>query len=183
MPVSDETYVRVALEDGDGIWELHCGEPVQKPPMAAEHNQAARILARRIMAQLPETDYAVAAASARLRYRGSRYLVPDLVVIPMRFLRELRAVRGTFEAYALPMPCVVEIWSPSTGRNDIEDKLPIYRERGDLEIWRIHPYERTITRWVKQPDGRYTEDVIRGGSMTLAAVPQVTVDLDTLFTI
>ncbi len=33
------------------------------------------------------------------------------------------------------------------GRVDVESKLPDYRRRGDLEVWRIHPYERTLTAW------------------------------------
>ncbi len=36
-------------------------------------------------------------------------------------------------------------------------KLPIYRERDDLEIWFFHPYERTLAAWRKQPDGSYSE--------------------------
>lgn len=183
MPVSEETYIRVALEDGDGIWELHCGELVQKPFMTIEHNQVGRVLAFRVQSQLRFEEYSVAVDSARLRYRGGRFFVPAVVVIPTGFIRELHRTPGTFEAYVQPMPFVVEVWSPSTGKYDIEDKLPIYRERGDAEIWRIHPYERTITRWIRQADGSYTEGVIRGGAVTLAALPHVTIELDTLFTI
>ena len=60
---------------------------------------------------------------------------------------------------------MVEIWSRTTGDYDydITAKLPSYRERGDAEIWLIHPYERTLTAWRRQPDGSYAEETYRGG--------------------
>ena len=79
------------------------------------------------------------------------------------------------------MPLVVEVWSPSTGDYDVEEKLREYQRRGDLEIWRIHPYERTLTRWQRQPDGSYQESLIRTGSVHPAALPAVSIELDSLF--
>ena len=79
------------------------------------------------------------------------------------------------------MPLVVEVWSPSTGQSDIEEKLREYQQRGDLEIWRIHPYERTLTAWRRQPDGSYTETLYRGGIIEPAAIPNVRIDIDRLF--
>jgi Uma2 family endonuclease len=43
------------------------------------------------------------------------------------------------ELYVEPLPLVVEVWSPSTGQYDVDEKLPEYQRRGDLEIWRFHP--------------------------------------------
>ena len=79
------------------------------------------------------------------------------------------------------MPLVVEVWSPSTGDYDVETKLQEYQRRGDLEIWRIHPYEQTLTAWRRQPDGSYTETLYRGGRVQPVALPNVTIDLDDLF--
>lgn len=76
---------------------------------------------------------------------------------------------------------MIEIWSPSTGRYDIIEKLRDYQARGDLEIWRVHPYERTITAWRRSPDGSYTESIYRGGTVRLESLPGVAIDLDTLF--
>jgi Uma2 family endonuclease len=85
------------------------------------------------------------------------------------------------EAYAEPLPLIVEVWSPSTGDYDVDSKLPEYRRRGDLEIWRIHPYEHTLTTWRRQPDGRYTETLYTSGSVQPASLPGVTIDLASLF--
>jgi Uma2 family endonuclease len=80
-----------------------------------------------------------------------------------------------------PLPLVVEVWSSSTGDYDVDTKLPVYQERGDLEIWRIHPYARTLTSWQRQPDGSYQETIHRGGIVTPVALPGVAIDLETLF--
>jgi Uma2 family endonuclease len=76
---------------------------------------------------------------------------------------------------------VVEVWSPSTGGYDIDAKIPEYRRRGDLEIWRLHPFEKTLAAWRRQPDGSYTELILQGGTVQAVALPNVTIDLDALF--
>jgi hypothetical protein len=60
-------------------------------------------------------------------------------------------------------------------------KIPTYKLRGDLEIWRVQPFERSVTVWLRQPDGDYSETVYHGGMVTLTALPGVTIDLDALF--
>jgi Uma2 family endonuclease len=79
------------------------------------------------------------------------------------------------------LPLVVEVWSPSTGGYDIDAKIPEYRRRGDLEIWRLHPFEKTLTAWGRQPDGSYTKRVFQGGTVQPVGLPNVTIDLDALF--
>jgi hypothetical protein len=78
---------------------------------------------------------------------------------------------------------VAEVWSSSTGNYDTDTRIPVYMQRGDLEVWRIHPYERTLTAWVRQPDGRYEETLNREGVIALSALPGVTIGMDDLFDI
>ena len=181
MPVSAETYERVAQEDPDGKWELVCGRLRRKPIMTVEHNQVQRILTRLLGLQLDPREYAVDMDATRLRISTGLYYVPDVCVIPMALIRRLRERRGTFEVYDDPMPLVVEVWSPSTGEYDVEQKLREYQLRGDREIWRIHPYERTLTAWRLQPDGTYTETLYTGGTVHPVALPNVTITLADLF--
>ena len=75
---------------------------------------------------------------------------------------------------------MVEVWSPSTGHYDFATKLQGYRERGDAEIWFIHPYERTLTAWRRQPDGSYAEETYRGGPVPVVSLPGVVIDFDAL---
>jgi Uma2 family endonuclease len=181
MPVTDETYRRVALEDPEGKWELICGRLREKPPMTTEHNDVQSRLDRRLNHQLAEDEYAVRAGNARLRIPNGDYYVPDICVVPRAMVQRLRQTPGTFEVYDDPVPLVVEIWSPSTGRKDLDEKLPEYQARGDLEIWLIHPYERTLTAWRRRPDGRYTEVLHTGGVIRPVALPDVVIEIERLF--
>lgn len=75
----------------------------------------------------------------------------------------------------------VEIWSLSTGTYDVDRKIPGYQARGELEIWRIHPFGRVVTIWRRQDDGRYVESGPRGGTIAPDTVPDVLIDLDALW--
>lgn len=189
MGVSEATYKRVALEDREGHWELVDGRLRQKPDMTTEHAGVIDSLYHQITTQLDRSRFRMRADGGRLRNIGRdtpgasrrNYFEPDLCVIYREAELRLRARPGTFEVYDEPMPLVVEVWSPSTGEYDVEEKLKEYQRRGDLEIWRLHPYERTLTAWRKQPDDTYTETLYRGGTIELAAVPNVTIDIDSLW--
>jgi Uma2 family endonuclease len=177
MPITFETYQRVALEDPEGKWELECGRLREKPPMTMEHSLISRRLQGMLTEQLGWADWSI--GETRLRISSGTFYIPDVTVLPMRLVRTLE--RGQFEVYADPVPFVVEVWSPSTGEYDVDKKFPEYRLRGDLEIWRLHPYERTLTTWRRQADGTYREKLLRGGTVNLVALPGVSINLDELF--
>jgi Uma2 family endonuclease len=182
MPVSEATYERLSLEDDEDTWELVCGRLRRKPPMTSEHYQPARRLVRRLNAQLDEEQYTVDKDGPKLRVPGGNYRVPDVCVIPSTLIeRRLREQQGQFESFPDAMPLVVEIWSPSTGETDITEKLLEYQRRGDLEIWYIHPYERTLTVWRRRPDGGYDMTAYTGGVVPVVALPGVSIDLASLF--
>ena len=149
--------------------------------MTAEHNVTAFELALRLGNQLDRSQFHVRLGMGHLRRSGENYYIPDVFVIPTELVRPLRGRRDVLEAYEAPLPLVVEVWSPSTGDYDVDSKLPEYQGRGDLEIWRIHPYERTLTAWRRQPDGSYAEAHYTGGTVQPIALPNLTIYLDTLF--
>lgn len=181
MPVSEKTYQQVALEDPEGQWELHCGRLRRKPGMTFDHNDVMNELGYLLRNQLDRREYRVRVNSGRARRSEANYYIPDVSVIPLHLAEPLRGRRNRLEVYSDPLPLVVEVWSPSTGEYDVDEKLPEYQRRGDLEIWRIHPYDRVLTAWRRQPDGSYTETVYRSGTVRLVALPHVTIDLDALF--
>ena len=180
MPVSERTYLQLALEDPNQ-WELHCGHLRRKPGMTYEHNRVASRLFFRLRQQLDEERFDVRLGMGHLRRSAESYYIPDVSVIPMELTRPLRGRPDVLEAYDAPLPLVVEVWSPSTGEYDVDSKVPEYQRRGDLEIWRIHPFDRTLTAWRRQPDGSYAESHYTGGTVQPVALPNVTIDLDTLF--
>jgi Uma2 family endonuclease len=178
--IDDAAYERIALGDGDRRWELWDGVLVEKPRMSFEHNDAQMELAYQLRRQLDRAAYRVRMNSARVR-RPRSYYIPDVVVVPVDPNRVRSSTPGPLETCQGPMPLVVEIRSPSTGGYDVNAKLPEYVARGDLEIWRLHPYERTLTAWRRQSDGSYAEVVFLGGAVEVASLPGVVVDLDAVF--
>ena len=76
---------------------------------------------------------------------------------------------------------LAEVWSPSTGEYDVDDKFPEYQRRGDLEIWRVHPYEKTIIAWRRRADGTYSETRYTSGAVPVESLPGVSVVLESLF--
>ena len=181
MPISEQTYRQVALEDPEGKWELVCGRLRQKPEMTTEHNLIPRALLLQLVDQFDRSQFVAAEGTARLRTSSGSYYIADLCVLRWEAIRRLREVPGTFEVYEDAVPLMVEVWSPSTGIKDLTEKLAEYERRGDEEIWFIHPYERTLRARVRQPDGSYRETLYQRGSVPLAALPGVAIDVDALF--
>jgi Uma2 family endonuclease len=179
--INEAAYERLALAEPDRKWELRDGRLRQKPAMTASHNWLAIKLGHMLMAQLDWSRYQVRVDAGRVRRPGATYFVPDVFVVPTQFVIPLLDQADVLEAYDQPLPLVVEVWSPSTGDYDVDAKIPVYMARGDLEIWRIHPYERTLSRWLRQPDETYAESLHHGGVVLATALPGVTIDLDHLF--
>jgi Uma2 family endonuclease len=181
MPVSEATYEQLALEDREGKWELLCGRPQRKPDMTTEHEDIARTLLRFLVLQLSE-EFSVGQDSPKLHVPGGNYRIPDVCVVPRALIqRRKQLLPAKLEVYDEPMPLVVEVWSPSTGGHDSAKKVLEYQKRGDLEIWRIHPYERTLIALRRQPDGSYTETPYTEGTVPALSLPGVAIELDALF--
>jgi Uma2 family endonuclease len=178
--ISEQEYRDLVLGDPDRDWELWDGILVEKPPMSRRHDDVAFFLGFLLQSQLDRDEFRVNVNGGKARYTARHYYVPDVVVIPAALVRPFANDPDVFNAYAEPLPLVVEIWSPSTGGYDTAAKLPLYRQRGDLEIWFLHPYERTMTTWRRQPDGIYTEELYRGGVVPVVSLPGVAIDLNTL---
>jgi Uma2 family endonuclease len=180
-PMTEEAFGQFSLGDRSGQWELVRGQLREKPGMSVEHGDIMMLLTVMLHNQLDRQEFRVRVSHARLRRSADTYDIPDVAVVPAAVERALRQCAGSLDAYSEPLPLVVEIWSPSTGNYDVGEKAPDYQRRGDLEIWRIHPYERNVTAWRRQPDGTYAESVLRGGTVHPVALPGVAVDLDALF--
>jgi Uma2 family endonuclease len=179
--VSEESYRRLALADPAGQLELYQGELREKPAMGARHGSLMFHVAFLLQYQLDRNEYRLRVNHARLRRSADTYFVPDVVVIPAALELALVENPNSLDAYPEPLPLVVEIWSPSTGRYDIKDKLPDYQARGDQEIWYIHPFERTVTVWRRQSDGMYSESLYRDGMLVPESLPSVAIDIEMLF--
>jgi Uma2 family endonuclease len=181
MPISEKTFQAILLEDPEGDWELHQGRLREKPAMTASHNQTGVDLAFSIYQQVNRELYTVRVDSARTKRADATYYIPDVLIVPIGAVQLQLGRPDALEIYEEALPFVAEIWSPATSSYDVNEKLPEYMARGDHEIWRLHPYERSVVAWKRQPDGTYTETAYHGGTVQLHALPEVTIDLDGLF--
>jgi Uma2 family endonuclease len=180
MPVTVQTFEQLALEDSETKWELVCGKLREKPGMTQEHNEVAWWLGYMLQTQLDRGQFHVRVDAGYARRSDENVFSPDVMVIPVDLMAALRGT-GKLEAYDAPLPFVAEVWSPSTGSYDVDTKFPEYRRRGDLEIWRLHPYEETVIAWRRQPDGSYSETHYASGDVEVASLPGVVIRLESLF--
>jgi Uma2 family endonuclease len=178
--ISELAYRELAMSDPDRNWELWDGVPVEKPWMSIKHNDVAFYLGLALANQLNRSVYRVNVNGDRARISPRAYYIPDVIVIPAAYQRSSDHDPRALGVYTEPLPFVAEVWSPTTGHYDVATKLTAYRERGDLEIWFIHPCERTLTAWRRQPEGNYTEELHRSGVVPATSLPGVTIDLDDL---
>jgi Uma2 family endonuclease len=181
MSARARTVEDIMLEESDRIWEVHRGKLREKPSMSESHNRVIWRLVDQLVPQIDRNRFELRFNMGRVRRTEQTYYVPDLYVIPIRGPVTIRNLPYRLEVFDHPLPLVVEGWSPSTGSYDVNEKLPEYMGRGDREIWRVHPFEFTLTAWRHQPDGNYFETVFRGGKMQPIALPGVIIDLDLLF--
>jgi Uma2 family endonuclease len=178
--ISDQQYRELALHEPDRKWELWDGHLREKPGMTYAHNDVAAELGYLLRPQLDRSAYRVRTDAGRVYRSGSTYFIPDVFVFPVSYVTPSLRAGDVLEVYDQPLPLVVEVWSRSTGAYDATEKLEVYRQRGDLEIWFIHPIERTLTAWRRQPDGPYLEALYRSGLVPVASLPGITIDLDAL---
>lgn len=179
--MSEEAYREFALGDSGEHWELVRGHLWERPGMSVAHDRVTMDVVEQLLRQLDRDHFRVSAGLARLRVSADTYYVPDVAVIPTAIWRKLAEDPRALNAYAESLPLVVEVWSPSTGRRDIELKLPDYQRRGDAEIWFTHPFERTLTAWRRTLVGAYVETTYREGIVKPESLPMVAIDLDELF--
>jgi Uma2 family endonuclease len=178
--MTEEAYQEFVFAHPDGQLELHDGRLVEKPGMTWEHANIAFELGHLLRRQLNRSEFRMLIES-RVRRPAATIFIPDLMVVPTTYGHEFRGRPGTLAIFSDPLPLVVEVWSRSTGDHDVDAKLPIYQQRGDVEIWRIQPYERTVTSWQRQADGSYQQTIYRGGIISPMALPGVEIDLNELF--
>ena len=178
--MTEQDYERFVMTGVEGAWELHDGVLVEKPGMSWDHCRFITRLARQLLRQLDEAVHDVRFNEGRVRKPDDTVYIPDLLVVPVAYGWDF-AGRPVLAIFSGPLPLVVEVWSPSTGAYDVDTKVPVYQQRGDREIWRLHSFEKTLRIWVRQPNGSYRESLHRAGIVSLSALAGVSIDLDRLF--
>lgn len=179
--ISNEAYERLALSDTDRKWELWDGVLREKPGGTAAANSLCAELVFGLLSQLDWAVYQGRTNAGRLRRPPATYVVPDVFVFPVRYVTPRLRGDDVLEVYEQPVPLVAQMWSAIAGDAYVQANLAIFKERGDHEIWFLHPYERWLIRWVRELDGSYLETELREGLIRPVGLPGVAIDLDALF--
>ena len=180
--ICEAGYINLVFANPNRKLELYDGEVRVKPGMSFEHGEVVMWLSQQLLLQLDLRQFKVRMNEGRVRRSPGNVYIPDLIVFPAAYAEFLSGRPGKLAIIPDPLPLVVEVWSAFTGNYDINAKLPVYQQRGDREIWFIHPYEKTLTAWRQQQDGTYEETVYQGAeSIRPIAMPDVVIDLAALF--
>lgn len=99
---------------------------------------------------------------------------PDVLIVCDLNKLDERGMRGAPD-------WIAEVLSPTTASHDQIVKLPIYERAGVLEVWLIHPIDRTVTIY-RLENERYGRPVILElkGRTAMSAIPGVGIDWDRL---
>ncbi|MDR2014699.1 MAG: Uma2 family endonuclease, partial [Azoarcus sp.] len=55
---------------------------------------------------------------------------------------------------------IVEVFSPSTGKRDLNEKFSLYEEAGVKEYWLVYPEAKAVLVFLRQDDGKYNDGTI-----------------------
>jgi Uma2 family endonuclease len=162
--MSEEEYRRFALTAEGRLHELWDGVPREKPLMNLKHADVASYLGFALIDQLDRRVHRVNVNGGRTRCSARDYYIPDVIVIPYALQRPYIDNPDALNAYAEPLPLVVEVWSWTEEPYDFATKLQAYRQRWDEDIWYFHPFDRTLTAWHKNPMGATASSFTAVGS-------------------
>jgi len=81
---------------------------------------------------------------------------------------------------------IVEVFSPSTGKRDMNEKFSLYEKAGVSEYWIVYPNDKAVTVFLLQPDGKYDEgatyELINGAKkVPVKTLAGLVMDLEELF--
>lgn len=178
--LTEQDFEAFLLSGIDGLWELHDGVLIEKPAMTLAHMDVISRLCFHLQRQLDVEQFSVY-SEGRVRHPEASVFLPDVMVVLDAYRAKFLEQPDMLAVFARPLPLVVEVWCRSTVHYDVAAKLPIYQQRGDAEIWLIHPYERTLTAWRRQPDSGYVSQMYDSGTIRPVTLPEVTIELASLF--
>lgn len=159
------------LNDGDRPdqrYELVRGELVLMTPPIVLHLLIAKFLERMFDAEISRLNLpwiALKEAGQRTEIDSSR--LPDLCIVPMEAAEALRYSPAVFQ---LPALLVAEIVSPSSIKDDYEDKLKEYQSIGVAEYWIVDPTSQDPRVTVcTLKNETYEQQVFRGSEQIISA--------------
>ena len=76
---------------------------------------------------------------------------------------------------------IVEVFSPSTGKRDLNEKFNLYEKHGVLEYWVVYPEEQSIHAFVLS-NGEYGDGTVYSqGTIPISIFPECKLDIEEIF--
>lgn len=162
-----DRFVELGVFEDEKVELLH-GFLVEMSPQGARHAYATRHLQRILMDAL--SPRAEVHSQSPLALRDDSQPEPDLAVVPLGDYRR---------AHPTAAQLVVEV-ADSSQRKERRSKAPLYATAAIPEYWIVLVADGVVEIYREPRDGRYTrmETVDRGGTITMAAFPDVRVRVD-----
>ena len=159
------------LVDEDTKAELIDGLMIVHSPTPLRHDALAGLLRSLLSCYADEREAgSVFGPDCLFRLSSRRRLAPDAFFVerkrvPRRLPRQFEGVPGF----------VIEVLSPSNRRQDVEEKVPTYKEAGIKEIWVVDPDKRMVH--VERRRGKiYSSTRITSGKLLSSAVKGFWID-------
>jgi Uma2 family endonuclease len=155
----------------DERWELIDGVAYSMSPApTTTHQRVLRKLALPILAHLEGKSCEPFLAPFDVRFSDQQnasdnyidtVVQPDILVVCDKSKLDERGCNG-------PPDFIIEITSPSTGRNDLTRKFDLYQRHSVNEYWIVHPEQQTVMVFKIGEDGLYGKPERYAGDDTVA---------------
>jgi Uma2 family endonuclease len=151
------TYADYLTWPDDERWEIIHGVPYNMSPSPdSRHQEVSWQLCQQLGRYLSGKQCKPFAAPFDVRFstlnQSDNYIEtvvqPDIVVICDTSKIDVRGCNGAPDL-------IIEITSPSTGKNDLTIKFDLYQSYAVKEYWIVHPYEQTVMVFRLQDNGAY----------------------------
>ncbi len=165
------TYADYLTWPDDERWEIIDGVAYSMSPAPATvHQRILSRLALPILAHLEGKRCELFLAPFDVRFAEQQnasdnyidtVVQPDILVVCDKNKLDERGCNG-------PPDFIIEISSPSTGKNDLTRKFDLYQRHGVNEYWIVHPEQQTVMVFKIGEDGMYGKPERYAGDDTVA---------------
>jgi Uma2 family endonuclease len=165
------------MPESEGREEVVNGEIIPMPPARKLHMAVLRRLVRALTQQLDEAHYEVNFGSYGLVIRRNPLTCrePDIAVF------DRSSVDGDDGYYHSAPHLAIEILSPSETRRRTEAKLRDYESIGVPEVWILSPEGATVEVLYLENDRLVTARVLVDGILRPRALPDVAIDVESIW--
>jgi len=152
------TYADYLTWPDDQRWELIDGVAYSMSPApTTSHQSILRKIAFAINAHLEGKQGELFLAPFDVRFAEQKnvsdnyidtVVQPDILIVCDKGKLDERGCNG-------PPDFIIEISSPTTGKNDLTRKFDLYQRHAVKEYWIVHPEEQTVMVFKLEGDGMY----------------------------